>query len=254
LPRRHPGGPRGEGGSQGIHGGVPVCWGVPVYRGVPLCVGGPGVPPGVPACPPQLLQRVDPRTGLRGYRAPGGRVPGVPPLAPRSDWVPPAGPPWWRDPRYEVGRLSAHPRLVRLVNTLTGHEDVLEVTAGDSGFSRRFPSSRDWRRDGGRFGSAAPGSPMGSHGIECGIPPGGGPQHSQRLRVGAGNLWDVEPLRDIRTLGEASGAAPGARKSSGWWCRDPLGTLGSPGNARIPQEHWDPPGTPQSACRSGGDF
>ncbi|KAM8794250.1 cytochrome b5 domain-containing protein 1 [Eudromia elegans] len=74
-----------------------------------------------------LLQRVDPPTGLRGYRAPGGPVPGVPPLAPRSDWVPPAGPPWWRDPRYEVGRLSARPRLVRLVNTLTGHQDVLEV-------------------------------------------------------------------------------------------------------------------------------
>ncbi|XP_068785469.1 cytochrome b5 domain-containing protein 1 isoform X3 [Struthio camelus] len=79
-----------------------------------------------------LLRRVDPHTGLPGYRAPGGGLLDVPPPAPRSDWVPPARPPWWRDPRYEVGRLGARPRRLRVLNTLTGQQDVLEVCAEET--------------------------------------------------------------------------------------------------------------------------
>ncbi|XP_071888328.1 cytochrome b5 domain-containing protein 1 [Anas platyrhynchos] len=69
--------------------------------------------------------RVDPRTGCVSFRSPGAALLGDPPPTPSSDWVPP--PPWWRDPRREVGLLSAAPRLLRLLNTLTGQQHLLEV-------------------------------------------------------------------------------------------------------------------------------
>ncbi|XP_074991142.1 cytochrome b5 domain-containing protein 1 isoform X2 [Calonectris borealis] len=67
------------------------------------------------------LTRVDPQSGLRRWCLPGGAPP-----EPRSDWAPPRSPPWWADPRLEVGRLTAEPRPLRLRNTLTGQEHVIE--------------------------------------------------------------------------------------------------------------------------------
>ncbi|XP_074991143.1 cytochrome b5 domain-containing protein 1 isoform X3 [Calonectris borealis] len=76
------------------------------------------------------LTRVDPQSGLRRWCLPGGAPP-----EPRSDWAPPRSPPWWADPRLEVGRLTAEPRPLRLRNTLTGQEHVIEPW-GDAGLPR----------------------------------------------------------------------------------------------------------------------
>lgn len=52
----------------------------------------------------------------------------MPPLLPRSDWANDFGVPWWKDVKYEVGILSAKTRLVRVINTLTSQEHMLEVS------------------------------------------------------------------------------------------------------------------------------
>ena len=41
--------------------------------------------------------------------------------------------PWWLDEsRYCIGRLTTRTRLIRIVNTLTKHSDVLEVASEES--------------------------------------------------------------------------------------------------------------------------
>jgi hypothetical protein len=50
----------------------------------------------------------------------------VPKIGAETGTVPPALP-WWRDESQIVGRLSKNPRWIRIVNTLTGLEDLLEV-------------------------------------------------------------------------------------------------------------------------------
>ena len=70
---------------------------------------------------------MDPVTSCVRYFTPRGRFLHVPPPRPRSDWVNDFGRPWWSDPRYEVGRLTAKTRWVRVVNTLTSQEQLLEV-------------------------------------------------------------------------------------------------------------------------------
>ncbi|KYO31593.1 cytochrome b5 domain-containing protein 1 [Alligator mississippiensis] len=75
---------------------------------------------------------VDPLTGCPRYYTPQGRVLHVPPLLPRSDWANDFGVPWWKDVKYEVGILSAKTRLVRVINTLTSQEHMLEVCAEES--------------------------------------------------------------------------------------------------------------------------
>ncbi|XP_024420587.1 cytochrome b5 domain-containing protein 1 isoform X2 [Desmodus rotundus] len=68
----------------------------------------------------------DPKTRDR-YRTPRGRFLHIPPQLPRSDWANDFGKPWWQGSRYEVGRLSAKTRNIRIINTLTSQEHTLEV-------------------------------------------------------------------------------------------------------------------------------
>lgn len=71
---------------------------------------------------------VDPVTNLVSPYLPSGRLPHIPPTGrPTTDWAPPNAPPWWRNPALVVGRLSARPRRIRVVNTLTAHEHLLDV-------------------------------------------------------------------------------------------------------------------------------
>jgi hypothetical protein len=73
---------------------------------------------------------VDPVTNLVSPYLPGGRFPHIPPTAvPTTGWAPPNSPPWWQNPSFVVGRLSPQPRQVRVVNTLTSHEHLLDVGA-----------------------------------------------------------------------------------------------------------------------------
>lgn len=66
-------------------------------------------------------------TGAQRYRTPRGRFLHIPPQLPRSDWANDFGKPWWQGTRYEVGRLSAQTRNIRIINTLTSQEHTLEV-------------------------------------------------------------------------------------------------------------------------------
>uniref|UniRef100_A0A452QLL9 Uncharacterized protein n=1 Tax=Ursus americanus TaxID=9643 RepID=A0A452QLL9_URSAM len=77
-----------------------------------------------------IRKHVDPLTGTLRYRTPRGRFLHVPPQLPRSDWANDFGKPWWQGVRYEVGRLSAKTRNIRIINTLTSQEHILEVRTG----------------------------------------------------------------------------------------------------------------------------
>ena len=68
------------------------------------------------------------RTGQTGSRYPLGTPGSSQSLTPRSDGAPPLDAAWWRDPRLQVGRLTAAPRLLRLCNTLTGQNCIVEVS------------------------------------------------------------------------------------------------------------------------------
>ncbi|CAL8241611.1 unnamed protein product [Merluccius merluccius] len=79
-----------------------------------------------------VLTHVDPVTSCVKYFTPRGRFVHVPPPCPRSDWDNDFGRPWWRDSRYEVGQLTAKTRWVRVINTLTSQEQLLEVCSEET--------------------------------------------------------------------------------------------------------------------------
>lgn len=76
----------------------------------------------------QIQTHVDPLTGCVKYYTPQGRFIHIPPQLPRSDWANDFGLPWWKDSKYEVGILASKTRRIRIVNTLTLQEHVLEVS------------------------------------------------------------------------------------------------------------------------------
>jgi hypothetical protein len=79
-----------------------------------------------------VRRHVDPVSLVRCYYTPQGRFVHVPPPWPDSAWATDFGLPWWLDPAYCIGRLSRKVRKVKIVNTLTGDEDVLEVCAEET--------------------------------------------------------------------------------------------------------------------------
>ena len=79
---------------------------------------------------PQVLMYVDPLTNCVRYYTPRGRFVHIPPSGPCSDWASDIGQPWWRDRCYEVGRLTAKTRWIRVINALTSQEQRLQVNCG----------------------------------------------------------------------------------------------------------------------------
>ncbi|KAM4823972.1 cytochrome b5 domain-containing protein 1 isoform 1-T1 [Urocitellus parryii] len=79
-----------------------------------------------------IRKHIDPLTGCLRYRTPRGRFVHVPPQLPRSDWANDFGNPWWKGSQYEVGKLSAKTRNIRIINTLTSQQHILEVGALES--------------------------------------------------------------------------------------------------------------------------
>ena len=57
----------------------------------------------------------------------------MPPDGPESDWnstefiVP-----WWQDERYCIGKLTKQTRPIRIINTLTKHDNVVEVASEET--------------------------------------------------------------------------------------------------------------------------
>eukprot|EP00667_Euglena_gracilis_P025122 EG_transcript_29278 len=74
-----------------------------------------------------LKQCVDPRTGLRQYYTPYGRFVHVMPSIVTSVLDNDFDLPWWQDPQYIIGDLTARTRVIRIINTLTHHEANLVV-------------------------------------------------------------------------------------------------------------------------------
>lgn len=87
---------------------------------------------------------MEPCTGQTGSRYPLGTPGGSRPLAPRSDGVLPRHAAWWRDPRLQVGRLTAAPRLLRLCNALTGQNCVIEVSGTGGTRAPRYEPAPRW--------------------------------------------------------------------------------------------------------------
>ncbi|KAM9836334.1 cytochrome b5 domain-containing protein 1 isoform 2-T2 [Aulostomus maculatus] len=78
-----------------------------------------------------VLTHIHPLTNCVSYYTPRGRFLHVPPAGPHSDWASDVIP-WWKDKRYEVGRLSTKTRWIRVINTLTSQEQLLEVCSEET--------------------------------------------------------------------------------------------------------------------------
>ncbi|XP_052521351.1 cytochrome b5 domain-containing protein 1-like [Tympanuchus pallidicinctus] len=128
------------------------------------------------------LPRVEPRTGQTGSRFPLGTPGGSQPLAPRSDGVLPLHAAWWRDPRLQVGRLTAAPRLLRLCNALTGQNCVIEV-CGEEPVGAALRRARGWQEQLEKYTACYGGVPLNPHlSLEQnGIPDGTSELRSLRL-------------------------------------------------------------------------
>ncbi|XP_072036123.1 LOW QUALITY PROTEIN: cytochrome b5 domain-containing protein 1-like [Amphiura filiformis] len=74
-----------------------------------------------------IRRHIDPITGCEFPYTPHGRFVHIPPACPRTDWVNDFGRPWWKDESYCIGILSAKTRFVKIINTLTSQEHVIEV-------------------------------------------------------------------------------------------------------------------------------
>eukprot|EP00164_Ancoracysta_twista_P003538 GFYU01004723.1.p1 GENE.GFYU01004723.1~~GFYU01004723.1.p1 ORF type:complete len:687 (+),score=218.34 GFYU01004723.1:187-2247(+) len=75
-----------------------------------------------------VRMHIDPESGVERPFCPQGHFIHCPPRDPDPLWRNDFGTPWWNDiDRFCVGRMSAHTRMIRCVNTLTGQEDVIEV-------------------------------------------------------------------------------------------------------------------------------
>lgn len=70
---------------------------------------------------------IHPKSGLEAPYTPQGRFLHVPPATPRSDWRNDYGTPWWKDEKYVIGSLTSKTRKIRIINTLTQQEHMLEV-------------------------------------------------------------------------------------------------------------------------------
>lgn len=76
--------------------------------------------------------RIDPVTNQVGYFTPLGRfvhVPCPPYQQPFENEIPcePGSLPWWKDDKYVIGKVSTKTRTIRIINTLTHHDHLLEV-------------------------------------------------------------------------------------------------------------------------------
>lgn len=82
---------------------------------------------------PQLRVCIDPITGLELPYTPHGRFVHVPPPNPSTKWATDFGRPWWKDPKYIIGKLSNRTRLIKITNMLSSESQTLEVWMGTDG-------------------------------------------------------------------------------------------------------------------------
>ena len=75
----------------------------------------------------QIRTHVDPQTGCVIPYCPNGRFVHIAPPYPDTTWANDFGRPWWKDEGYLVGILSKKTRFIKIINTLTSQEQVIEV-------------------------------------------------------------------------------------------------------------------------------
>eukprot|EP01135_Chromosphaera_perkinsii_P010412 Nk52_evm84s2118 gene=Nk52_evmTU84s2118 len=75
----------------------------------------------------ELRTCIDPASMLKVPYTPHGRFVHVPPRRPLSNFATDYELPWWKDPKYCIGILSQRTRKVRIINTLTSQEFIVEV-------------------------------------------------------------------------------------------------------------------------------
>lgn len=79
-----------------------------------------------------IRTHVDPETNCTIPYTPHGRFIHIPPPCPSSDWANDFGRPWWKDDEYLVGILSKKTRMIKIINTLTSQEQVIEVCSEEN--------------------------------------------------------------------------------------------------------------------------
>uniref|UniRef100_A0A6A7GE06 Cytochrome b5 domain-containing protein 1 n=1 Tax=Hirondellea gigas TaxID=1518452 RepID=A0A6A7GE06_9CRUS len=84
----------------------------------------------------EVLTHIDQKSGLRVPYTPEGRFVHVSPGAvPTTSWNSDFEKEWWKDDNYIIGRLTMKSRNVRIINTLTGQKNTIQVcleeTLGD---------------------------------------------------------------------------------------------------------------------------
>jgi hypothetical protein len=75
----------------------------------------------------QIKYHVDPERNISFPFLPYGRFLHVAPLEPLGDWKTSDFLPWWKDPKYTVGKLTRKARWIEVVNVLTQQRHSLQV-------------------------------------------------------------------------------------------------------------------------------
>jgi len=75
----------------------------------------------------EIRTHVDQTTGCVFPYTPHGRFVHIPPSCPRTDWANDFGRPWWKNESFCIGILSAKTRFIKIINTLTSQEHIIEV-------------------------------------------------------------------------------------------------------------------------------
>jgi Cytochrome b5-like Heme/Steroid binding domain len=76
-------------------------------------------------------QYIDVEQSRHRWLLPEGRFLHVPPELP-GEFEYDFTVPWWKDPQYLIGHLTKKPRQIRIINTLTHHEETLEVPSEET--------------------------------------------------------------------------------------------------------------------------
>jgi len=79
-----------------------------------------------------IRTHIDPQTGCTIPYTPHGRFIHIPPPHPSGEWANDFGRPWWKDDSYCIGILSSKTRFIKIINTLTSQEQVLEVCSEET--------------------------------------------------------------------------------------------------------------------------
>ena len=82
--------------------------------------------------PAQVKTRIDPEKGFAVPHTPQGRFLHLPPDEPLSSWRNDFGVPWWKNNDLCIGVLTKKSRMVRVINTLTSQEHVVEVCSEET--------------------------------------------------------------------------------------------------------------------------